>query len=106
VYVELEAAPWVWRLEAAAGSAPQLRSHTGREARFDSAIVDETGRLFIATDIGLGVVHTLDMETAADAIEQGHWTVADLRGADLPQRFGHCLSPQAQAEPKKPVHMP
>jgi hypothetical protein len=73
---------------------------------FDSAIVAETGRLFIATDIGLGVVHTLDMETAADAIEQGHWTVTDLRGADLPQRFGHCLSPQAQAEPKKPVHMP
>ena len=106
VYVELEAAPWVWRLEAVAGSVPQLRSHTGREARFDSAIVDETGRLFIATDIGLGVVHTLDMETAADAIEQGHWTVTDLRGADLPQRFGHCLSPQAQAEPKKPVHMP
>jgi hypothetical protein len=106
VYVELEAAPWVWRLEAVAGSPPQLRSHTGREARFESAIVDETGRLFIATDIGLGVVHTLDMETAADAIEQGHWAVADLHGAELPQRFGHCLSPQAQAEPKKPAHMP
>jgi hypothetical protein len=97
VYVELEAAPWIWRLEAQAGQAPLLHTHTGREARFESALVDESGRLFIATDIGLGIVHTLDMETAADAIEQGHWAVAESRSTELPQRFGHCLSPQAQA---------
>jgi hypothetical protein len=97
VYVELEAAPWIWRLEAQPGEAPRLRSHTGREARFASALVDESGRLFIATDIGLGIVHTLDMETAADAIEQGLWSVADSASSALPQRFGHCLSPQAQA---------
>jgi hypothetical protein len=47
------------------------------------------------------------METAADAIEAGHWKVAELRGADLPQRFGHCLSPQAQAPAQAPpAHMP
>ncbi|HEX3138922.1 MAG TPA: DUF2946 family protein, partial [Rhizobacter sp.] len=79
------------------GQAPLLRSHTGREARFESALVDESGRLYIATDIGLGIVHTLDMETAADAIEQGHWATADSTSTELPQRFGHCLSPQAQA---------
>ena len=106
VYVELEAAPWIWRLEARPGLAPSLRSHTGREARFDSALVDEAGRLYIATDIGLGIVHTLDMEAAADAIEQGHWTVAESSSAGLQQRFGHCLSPQAQAGPAAAHHMP
>jgi hypothetical protein len=94
VYVELEAAPWVWRLHPAGGCAPQLRSHTGRDARFTAAMVDEAGRLFLATDLGLGLVHTLDMNLAADAIEQGHWPVDEVRAADLPQRFGHCLSPQ------------
>lgn len=104
VYVELEAAPWVWRLEAVPGQAPRLRTHTGRDARFEAALVDETGRLFIATELGLGVVHTLDMETAADAIEQGHWAVAESHNAELPRRYGHCLSPQAQAA--TPHHMP
>jgi hypothetical protein len=106
VYVELEAAPWVWRLEARDGEAPRLRSHTGRDAVFGSALVDEAGRLFIATDIGLGIVHTLDMETAADAIEHGHWSVAESKGAELPQRYGHCLSPQAEAGPAQAHHMP
>ena len=94
VYVELEAAPWIWRLVAAPGGAPRIVSHTGREARFVSALVDEAGRLYLATDLGLGIVHTLDMETAADAIEAGHWRTEDCRAADLPQRYGHRLSPQ------------
>jgi hypothetical protein len=94
VYVELEAAPWIWRLHASEGQAPTAVSHTGREARLETALVDERGRLFLATDLGLGIVHTLDMETAADAIEQGHWTVTECRADDLPQRFGHRLSPQ------------
>ncbi len=106
VYVELESAPWVWRLEAMPGQAPRVRSHTGRDARFEAALVDEAGRLFIATELGLGVVHTLDMETAADAIEFGHWTVAESHKAELPQRYGHCLSPQAQAQAAPSHHMP
>jgi len=105
VYIELEAAPWVWRLEAREGQAPGVVSHTGRPARFDAALMDERGRLYLATDLGLGIVHTLDMETAADAVEQGHWQVADVHAADLPGRYGHSLSPQALAAPPAP-HMP
>ena len=31
------------------------------------------GRLFVATDLGLGIVHTLDMDVAGDAVERGVW---------------------------------
>jgi hypothetical protein len=103
VYVELEVAPWVWRLQrvaAADGGAAgdvALRSHSGRPATFGSAWLDEHGRLFVATDLGLGLVHTLDMEIAADAVEQGRWPVGDLCAADLPRRFGFRLSPASDA---------
>jgi hypothetical protein len=96
VYVELEAAPWVWRLEASSGAAPSVTSHTGQAAKFESAWLDESGRLFLATDLGLGVVHTLDMETAANAVESSQWTPADAPFAELPGRFGYRLKPAPQ----------
>jgi hypothetical protein len=97
VYVELEAAPWVWRLSAPAGdgAVPGVRSHTGLDvAAVDTCWLDEHGRLFLATPLGLGIVHTLDMEAAADAVEQGYWVPQDSTSAALAERFGHCLSPQ------------
>ncbi len=94
VYVALEAAPWVWRLTAGeATGAPAIASHTGRAARFESAWLDEAGRLFLATDLGLGIVHTLDMNLAADAVEAALWSPAELRFEALPQRFGYRLRP-------------
>ena len=95
VYVELEAAPFVWRLTAEAAAAPTITSHHGVAAVFHSAHVDENGRLFIATDLGLGLVHTLDIETAADAVEHGYWTPEPVRCETLPGRFAFRLSPQA-----------
>jgi hypothetical protein len=91
VYVELEAAPWVWRL-AAGGS---ITSHTGRAATFGSAWLDEGGRLFIHTELGFGLVHTLDTGIAAQAIEAGTWATQELPFAQMPQRFGYTLSPAA-----------
>jgi hypothetical protein len=95
VYVELEAAPWVWRLQPQAGAAPAITAHTGAPARFSSAWLDETGRLFLHTDIGLGLVHTLDIEDAADAVERGLWLPQEATFASLPGRFGYRLSPAA-----------
>ena len=94
VYVEFEAAPWVWRLAAASGASPTITSHTGLPARFGSAWLDEHGRLFLATDLGFGVVHSLDMEAAADAVESGAWSPTDARFDDLPSRFGYRLKPE------------
>ena len=96
VYVELEAAPWVWRLRAVPGAAPAIASHTGLPARFESAWLDEAGRLFLDTDLGLGIVHTLDMEAAADAIEAARWSPAEVRFETLPARFGYRLRPAAR----------
>ena len=103
VYVELEAAPWVWRLGEGSASAPTLTSHTGLAARFESAWLDEAGRLFLATDLGLGIVHTLDMGSAADAVEAALWVPAEVRFEVLPQRFGYRLTPVLAAE-RPPAH--
>jgi Protein of unknown function (DUF2946) len=92
VYVELEAAPQVWRLGPGVG---EVRSHTGQPVRVGSAWLDESGRLFLDSDIGLGIVHTQDMNEAAEAIESGLWSPATLRFDEMPVRFGYLLSPQA-----------
>jgi hypothetical protein len=95
VYVEVEAAPWVWRLDASAGGeSPAITSHSGLAARFEAALVDEFGRLFLATDLGLGLVHTLDMNLGADAVEAGRWVPEETRFDALPARFGYCLKPR------------
>ena len=95
VFVELEAAPWIWRLDRPAepGSVPAVTSHTGRSARAETAWQDEQGRLYLTTDLGFGLVHTLDIEAAADAIEAGSWRPESVRFADLPARFGYRLKP-------------
>lgn len=93
VYVELEATPWVWRLSGVVGEAPQIHSHTGLEARFASAWLDEHGRLYLATELGLGLVHTLDMELAADAVAAGLWQPRDVQSEDLTARFNFVRQP-------------
>lgn len=104
VYVELEAAPWVWRLAGTHDdegrlSGVALSSHSGCSAVCQSTWLDEHGRLFVATGIGLGLVHTLDMETAANALELGLWPdVRSLTFEQLQQRFGFTLSPAANRE--------
>ena len=91
--MQLEAAPWVWRLDSA-GDAAALTSHTGAVGALQSAWLDEHGRLFAASERGLGLVHTQDMHLAASAVERGVWTPQDVRFDDLPQRFGYRLDPR------------
>ena len=91
VYVELEAAPFVWRIDARNFA---LTSHSGIAAKLQSAWLDEAGRLFLDTDIGLGLVHTQDMHEAARAVDAGLWAPEPLPYAAMPQRFGFVPSPQ------------
>ncbi len=93
VYVELEAAPWVWRLQPDVS----LVSHTGLAASCRGCWLDEQGRLYVETELGLGLVHSQDMHLAADWVEQGRWSPQDCQASELPQRFGFILSPHAQA---------
>ena len=94
VYVELEAAPLVWRL----GDGFSVTAHTGKSAQARSCVLDEQGRLYLDTDIGFGLVHTLDVEQASEAIEQGLWQPLEIPAADLPGRFAYVTSPAAQAK--------
>lgn len=96
VYVELEAAPLVWRVDAGQGWA--VTAHTGRSARVQRCVLDELGRLYLDTDLGFGLVHSQDMLHAAEAVEQGLWLPEECLAADLPGRFGYVLSPQARQE--------
>jgi hypothetical protein len=96
VYVELEAAPWVLRLETAdAGAHWPIAAMGARPASYRAAWLDERGRLFLDCDIGLGLVHSLDTELAARAVEAGDWHLSEMAFADMPARFGYVLRPQA-----------
>lgn len=91
VYVELEAAPFVWRLQPDG----QILAHTGQSAGdVKSCLLDEHGRLFLETDLGLGLVHTSDMLLASEAVEQGRWVPEDVLFSTLPARWRYVLSPQ------------
>lgn len=91
VYVELEAAPHVWRI----GAAGDVESHHGVPAHVQSCWLDELGRLFLLTDRGFGLVHTQDMHEASQWVESGTWRPQPMAFAQMPERFGYRLSPAA-----------
>ena len=98
VYVELEAAPWVWRLH----EDGRVESHTGRPAQARGLWLDEAGRVYLLADLGLGLVHSQDVALVAQAVEQGRWTPEPIEAAAVPARFGFVPSPQ-QHGPGDPV---
>ena len=89
VYVELECTPWVWQVLP----AYRLQSHTGLQTSAGECLLDEEGRLYIASPQGLGLVHSQDMVLAAEAVEQGVWVPRDVVSADLPVQYGFVRSP-------------
>ena len=99
VYVELEAAPFVWRLQPAAGGAPSVHAHAGAPAvPVLDAWLDEHGRVFLRTALGFGLVHTQDVELAADAVDAGAWAApATLAFDEMPGRFGFVRRPAPPA---------
>lgn len=90
VFVELECAPWVWRLT----DDGRLTSHTGiAEAAPPEVHTDESGHLYAKGQSGWGVVHTQDMHLAADWIESGRWQLSDRPFADVSAHDGDIRSP-------------
>lgn len=95
VYVMLEAAPLVLGVQALAQGGYRIETHTGQVVPDVRAVhVDEQGRLFMATSAGLGIVRSMDMLTATDAMEAMGWTPDELSFADLPGRYGYQLRPR------------
>lgn len=92
VYVELEVTPFIWRVHDGFG----VCSHTGVAARPQRCWLDEQGRLYLETDLGFGLVHSLDMVQAADAVERGLWVPQPLASEQMPDQFGFLVSPSSQ----------
>lgn len=95
VYVELEATPYIWRIQPGDFG---VRSHTGDGADVQDCLVDEAGRVYLQCDKGFGLVHTLDVPLVADAVEAGLWHPVEVKASDLPQRYGYVLSPHATGQ--------
>ncbi|MDA8456681.1 DUF2946 family protein [Acidovorax sp. GBBC 3334] len=100
VYVELETTPVVWRIDIEAPPAEgpgaerfAIVAHTGRRSAVQECLLDEAGRLYLFDGSVVGLVHTLDMERAARAVEQGLWVPLPVQSADLPRRYGYVPRP-------------
>jgi hypothetical protein len=124
VFVELEVAPWVWRVDS---SGQGLLTHTGVAARqLFGAWLDDQGRAFLRTDLGFGLVDPADTARVGEAFRTADQRVPDdgeleswlnaagprirvdgarlglsgdceleqLRAAEAPQRFGYVRRPQ------------
>jgi hypothetical protein len=99
VYVDLEVTPYVWRVDRG-DSGWTVSAHTGEPVtREQSTWVDESGRLFLQADLAsvgqaFGLVHSLDMDAAADVVEAGHWDPSPCTFGELPERFSYVLKPR------------
>lgn len=92
VYVELEAAPFVWRLQPGG----EVQAQTGALATPQACLVDEQGRVYLVTELGLGLVHSQDVGLVADGLEQQRWPQEEVQASSLPARFGFVPSPAQQ----------
>lgn len=90
VYVELEATPWVWRLD----SDLNIVAHSGETVQYYRVLADEYGWVYLETNLGFGLVHTQDVAQAASAIESGRWTLAQVLKAELESTYRYVKSPQ------------
>lgn len=94
VYVELEAAPWIWRV-LPDGS---VQAHTGAAVtEVKKSLIDEHGHLFLLTDLGFGLVHTADMLQAAGKVETGEWQPEEVRWEDTASLGGFVRSPAVRS---------
>lgn len=92
VYVELEATPFVWRLQPDG----EVLAHTGVRVKPEACLVDEQGRAYLVTALGLGLVHSQDVGLLAEWLEQKRWPQEEVLAASLPQRFRFVPSPVQQ----------
>jgi hypothetical protein len=96
VYLWLEAAPWVIGIQAdaTASNGFRLETHTGLPITdVQACYQDEHGRVFLRFERGLGVVRSMDMLAAADAIEALGWVPQEVAFDSLPLAHGYQLRP-------------
>lgn len=91
VFVNLDYAPFVFRVTSPDGAPLALEAHNGRPvATLSSAWLDEQGALLIETDLGAGVVHDRDLDRLLPHL-------IDANGNPLPDETLDALMEQAEA---------
>jgi hypothetical protein len=63
--------------------------------------VDEHGHVYLHTHMGFGLVHSLDVVWAAEALEQGVWPLQEGLKYTWPQQFGFVMSPENTQNPTR-----
>lgn len=103
VYVELEAAPLVLGVQRDGDRYLAHCDHLADAGNLGvrASWLDGQGRLFLETERGYGLLRSLDMDAAADALSAGHWPAPqELAFDQMPARFGYRLSPQQVYAPR------
>ncbi len=95
VFVELEIAPWILRFD----NENKVITQTLECVQARQAYTDETGRVYLFTNQGLGLIHTLDMDIFVDELDSNGWMLEEVLSTELEARFGYVKSPSE----KKPV---
>jgi hypothetical protein len=62
-------------------------------AIYRNSWLDDADWLYLETDLGFGLVHSMDMLQAVQKIESEEWMPQSVDKVDLQKRFGFCLSP-------------
>ena len=94
VFVELEATPWIWRLQPD-GS---IQSQGGNAVIVKNCLSDELGHLYLETDLGFGLVHTQDTGLGAQKIDTGEWPLQYIYSLEIPTRYGYVQHPRLETE--------
>lgn len=90
VFIELEITPYIWRIE----NDFAVTSQTGMLTQVNKALVDEYGKVYLHTQLGLGLVHTLDVPRVAQALEMDRWSLEEASASELPVYYGYVMSPE------------
>ncbi len=91
VYVELEATPYIWRVN----SDFSVTAHTGVPAQVQACLVDEHGHVYLVTELGFGLVHTQDVLQVAEAVQAGVWEPQACESLNLSAHYAFVTSPKA-----------
>ncbi len=93
VFVELLAAPFVWRVQADFS----VWSADGILQDIQHCTVDEQGLVYLYSSQGLGLVHTQDVVIAADALADHRWHEKKVLSSELESTYRFVKSPQQRA---------
>jgi len=99
VFVNLDYAPFVYRIVSPDGAPLALESHNGKAvSAVSGAWMDESGALLLETDLGAGSVHDRDLERLLPHL-------IDANGNPLPEAVLHELVEQAELGKTVPLRL-